>query len=318
MRKDNKKSTPKNGLWPRGFLFSDIFLQFIEPIPEAVIFSNTTGRIVQVNEEACRIFGYTRHELMDLVIEDLVPEPLRDKHNQFRRTFFENPRPRYMRSRVALSFRHKQGHLVPMEAALFCITSDKGPLAVNLIRNVAEQRAYVDQLTEYGLFDELTALHNRRFIMEELKIILAQARRREEELALFFIDIDKFKPVNDIYGHDFGDALLIEIGKRLKNTLRESDFLGRLGGDEFCMIQYPFTDLIGAKVLANIILTSLKHPVSIKGVTLNVTASIGIACTTEGFLDVKTLISAADRAMYQAKKQGGDQFEFANSSSVLR
>ncbi len=314
MRKNSKKSTPKNELWPGNFLFTDVFLQFIEPIPEAVIFSDIAGKILQVNQEACRIFGYTRHELMNLMIEDLVPNSIRDRHSQLRRSFFENPRPRYMRSRDTLSFKHKQGHSVPMEAALFCINSDQGPLAVNLIRNVSELKSHIDQLTEYGLFDELTALHNRRFVMEELKIRLSQLGRSKEKLALLFIDIDQFKPVNDTYGHDFGDALLIEIGKRLKNTLRESDFLGRLGGDEFCLILDPFTNLIAAKVLANTILTSLKHPILIRGITLNITASIGIASTTEGFLNVETLISAADKAMYQAKKQGGDQFEFATST----
>ena len=312
MKKISKKDALKNQSWPMSFLFSDNFLQFIEPIPEAVIFSNITGNIVQVNEEACRIFGYTRCELMDLMIEDLVPESLRDKYQQFRQKFFEHPKPRYMYSRNALCFKHKQGHSVPMEAALFCVSSDEGPLAVNLIRNVAEQKAYVDRLTEYGLFDDLTSLHNRRFVMEELKIILAQARRRKDELALFFIDIDKFKSINDIYGHDFGDELLIEIGKRLENIHRESDFLGRLGGDEFCLIVYPFADPTGTEALARTILNSLKHPVCINNVTLNITASIGIACTTGGKPGIKMLISAADRAMYQAKAQGGDRFEFAN------
>lgn len=74
-----------------------------------------------------------------------------------------------------------------MEAALFCITSDKGPLAVNLIRDTSEQAAYINKLTEYGLFDELTSLHNRRFLTEELKILLAQARRRKEKLAFFLL-----------------------------------------------------------------------------------------------------------------------------------
>lgn len=317
MKKNNKTDLLNNRLWPSNFLFSDIFLQFIEPIPEAIIISNTGGTIVQVNQEACKIFGYTRLELLNLFIEDLVPDSIRSKHSQFRKLFFSNPKPRYMYSRDTLSFKHKLGHCVPMEAALFSLTTDEGMLAVNLIRNITEQKAYVDQLAEYGLFDELTSLHNRRFIMEELKIMLMQTHRRKENLAVLFIDIDNFKPINDIYGHDFGDALLIEIGKRLSNILRKSDFLGRLGGDEFCFILNPVFCKAGTRKVANVILSSLKQPIIVNNVSLNVSASIGIANTSEGFLEVKTILKAADIAMYKAKELGGDQFVFALANNDL-
>ena len=312
MSKHDKKSTLKNDHWPNDFIFSDFFSQFIEPLPEAVIFSNPAGKIIQINQEACRLFGYTREELLNLIIENLVPVPFKVKHSAYCNSFFDNPRPRYMNSRQAISFLHKKGHEVPMEAALFCIMSDEGPIAVNLIRDVSEQKSYINKLVEYGLYDELTSLHNRRYIMEELKILLAQARRRNETVGFFFIDLDKFKPVNDRYGHEFGDALLVEVGKRLKKTLRESDFFGRLGGDEFYVVQYPFKDNRSATVLANKILRSLKQPILIKDVTLEITVSVGIASTTESFFDIKELINQADRAMYQAKRQGSNQFVFAD------
>lgn len=157
--------------------------------------------------------------------------------------------------------------------------------------------------------DGLTGLPNRVLLRERIEAGLAQARREQEPLALMFIDVDRFKYINDSLGHKAGDALLIEMAARLKQAVRPQDTVSRMGGDEFTLL-LPQTDAQGAAHLAQELIEQISAPSRIAGMDLIVTPSIGIAIYPGDGQDVDSLLQAGDTAMYRAKAAGGGNFQF--------
>ncbi len=162
-------------------------------------------------------------------------------------------------------------------------------------------------LRHQALHDELTGLPNRNLLLDRLRQARSAAQRHGLPFALFLMDLNRFKEVNDTLGHHFGDRLLQEVGERLGASLRENDSIARLGGDEFAML-LPETDRHGATVCASRIHQVLQQPFDIEGVRIEAGASIGIALYPEHGEDPATLLQHADVAMYQAKRSGGFAF----------
>lgn len=161
-----------------------------------------------------------------------------------------------------------------------------------------------------SLIDPLTALPNRRMLVESLPRILDRAMQREELTALLFIDLDSFKNVNDTLGHAAGDELLIHIANKMRSLMRRDDLLVRLGGDEFMAILSDLGGREGAERVAEEMLRSIDRPVTILGHTVQVGASIGIGICPDDATDAETLIARADLAMYAAKRQGKNRRVF--------
>ena len=150
--------------WDYQFILSTPFIGFIDLIPEAVILSNTDGHILCVNQEAQRLLQYSREELLHLSIEDLVPEDIRNFHIKLRAWFFKNPKPRILEDRnYELCVVKKDKTKFPIESALFVMYTNKGPMAVNLMRDVTNQKKYIEKTTELAFWDVLTDLPNRRY-----------------------------------------------------------------------------------------------------------------------------------------------------------
>jgi len=158
-----------------------------------------------------------------------------------------------------------------------------------------------DQLEHMALHDNLTGLPNRILLTDRLEQMLLQSKRSKEVFALFVIDLDRFKEINDTLGHQFGDVLLKMVSSRLLKSIREKDSIARLGGDEFAVL-LPQTDLKGSELAANRIIHSLDMPFCINDVTTESKASIGIALYPEHGENAEALMQYADVAMYQAKK----------------
>jgi diguanylate cyclase (GGDEF)-like protein len=177
------------------------------------------------------------------------------------------------------------------------------------INNILERRASQDTLTE---------LPNRQSFNENLSLAIADAEQREKKLALLFLDLDKFKKVNDTFGHDYGDLLLIIIAQRIKQNLRMTDTAGRMGGDEFMIllddVNTGSTDTIIPSLAENIC-RSIAEPIYIKDKVIHITASIGISVFPNDSSDEKTLIKCADMAMYMSKNIEGGKFKFYDEIS---
>jgi diguanylate cyclase (GGDEF)-like protein len=173
--------------------------------------------------------------------------------------------------------------------------------------DVTENRAMQAGVAELALKDSLTGLANRPLFLDRLKQSLALARRGDH-FALHYIDLDNFKPINDQYGHDAGDHVLREVGKRFKTAARETDMVARLGGDEFVVIQTKATSVEAAEKLAKRLLSGAKQPVSFNGHDLQIGASIGISLSMNSVLESDQIVKFADLALYESKRRGKNRY----------
>ena len=187
----------------------------------------------------------------------------------------------------------------------------------------ADEKAKADERIEYlASHDSLTDLPNRETFNQLLHFTIEAARRYERRFAVMFIDLDRFKVINDSLGHEAGDLLLVEIAGRLRQTLRASDVVARLGGDEFVVILESTTESSDIELIAQTLLSALSQPLQLRGHECHTTASIGIALFPDDGTDVQTLTKNADMAMYRAKEDGKNGFRFfteaAETQSIER
>ncbi|MBA4422751.1 MAG: hypothetical protein C0390_06555 [Syntrophus sp. (in: bacteria)] len=180
-----------------------------------------------------------------------------------------------------------------------------------LAREEAARKKAEEQLLNLAHFDKLTGLVNRNLFQDRLTQALTMAKRQKKKFALLYIDLDRFKPINDAFGHEAGDTALQEVAGRLMATVRESDTVARIGGDEFVVILQSIQDKQEAAPLARKILSAIQHPFMVKGVERSVGASIGISCFPDDGEDMDALLKNADAAMYRVKNQAGGSFEFS-------
>jgi diguanylate cyclase (GGDEF)-like protein/PAS domain S-box-containing protein len=180
----------------------------------------------------------------------------------------------------------------------------KGKAATQvLFRDITEKKNYESQLEFLAFHDPLTGLTNRRYFIEIMSRKIKESKNEENRLAVMYIDIDKFKDINDSLGHDIGDELLKQFANRLKENVRKNDILCRMGGDEFLVL---LTDIKGEKYVEEVaerLYAAFQIPYKMKGQEMVVTSSIGIAFFSESATDSRTLILHADQALYKAKEQ---------------
>jgi len=173
-------------------------------------------------------------------------------------------------------------------------------------RDISERKEVEAKMAHMAQHDPLTGLPNRALFSDRLERALAASRRSGIPTALMFLDLDKFKPVNDTYGHAIGDVLLQQAAERMKSALRESDTVGRIGGDEFVVLLPAVERVEDALHVAEKLLEALRKPFFIEGRSVDVSCSIGIAIHPEDGRDEIELAKNADTAMYWAKRDGGD------------
>jgi diguanylate cyclase (GGDEF)-like protein/PAS domain S-box-containing protein len=167
------------------------------------------------------------------------------------------------------------------------------------------------QMFRLAHFDKLTGLPNRTALETHLEQAIEQARRQHHHFALMFLDLDKFKPVNDTMGHQAGDELLRNVARRLKHSIRANDVVGRRGGDEFVIITGPLTNDADAQPIARKMIQVLNEPFHIQGQTVHIGASVGIALYPDNGQNAEQLLATADKAMYSVKTSGRNNLAFA-------
>ncbi len=182
---------------------------------------------------------------------------------------------------------------------------------IAMFTDITERKQYENDIWRQANYDALTDLPNRKMCIDQLSYDLKTAKRTNSSVAVLFIDLDRFKLINDTLGHSAGDSLLIEIASRLKETVRESDVVSRLGGDEFVVILNDIKNISDIEVVSKKILSNISTPVNLNSTTETfTTTSIGIALYPHDGNDVETLMKHADTAMYQSKKLGRNNFMF--------
>lgn len=187
---------------------------------------------------------------------------------------------------------------------------DKVEFFVLVFTDITAQKVAEEELRYLASYDSLTGLPNRTLLMDRIQHGIDQAKRAKKSLALCFIDLDKFKQVNDSLGHDVGDQLLQEVARRLRSTLRETDTIARLGGDEFVVLLESYKNDDNISHVARKMLQSIGEPMLLGTHTVSVSPSIGIAVYPDDALDANALLKHADVAMYHAKDLGRNNFQF--------
>lgn len=201
--------------------------------------------------------------------------------------------------------RRKDGGLYLALATISEVHDAAGRVAyyVGIATDITHQKEAEQRIEHLAYYDALTDLPNRILLAQRAKLALALAARRGEELAILFLDLDRFKEVNDSLGHAEGDALLMQVAARLKGLTREADMVCRLGGDEFVLL-LPDADQMGALRVANRLLTAFREPFTVAGHNLHTTISVGIALYPRDGTTFDDLLKNADTALYRAKQEG--------------
>ncbi|GMQ88669.1 MAG: hypothetical protein BMS9Abin09_0099 [Gammaproteobacteria bacterium] len=216
--------------------------------------------------------------------------------------------------------RRKNGEVYPEWLVITAIHDEASKVKqyVALFNDITEQKKNEEQLAHQAYHDALTNLPNRLLFDDRLNLALSHAQRHDEKLAVMFLDLDRFKNINDSLGHSIGNHLLKGVAERLVRCLRQEDTVARMGGDEFTILLPHIPHADRAMEVAEKILDSLKKPLSLEGHELFVSASIGISIYPDDARQAESLMKNADTAMYRAKERGRDNYQFYTAAMNTR
>jgi diguanylate cyclase (GGDEF)-like protein len=208
----------------------------------------------------------------------------------------------------------KDGTVIWCQVIDAFITYMNKPAIMGNVIDITDRKNAEQRLVTMATHDVLTGLPNRVLLYESFNIALANARRNRKGLAIMSLDLDKYKEVNDTYGHDIGDELLKAAAARLLGIVRQADTVSRIGGDEFVLILWEITEAADAIKVAKKIRDSFNRPFNIKDISINISASIGIAIYPEHGDSIEVLLKKSDEAMYQVKNSGRNNFKLYNDT----
>jgi len=277
------------------------YRQLFENAHDAIIIFSTRDEIIlDLNNRACELYGFSRQEMIGMSLEKISKDVRRGK-TRIKKTM----QKKSFRNFETVHFR-KDGSEMRLEINAALITYKKKPAILSINRDITRRKLLEAAIHRMAYQDSLTGLPNRSLLQDRLVQALRHAKRHRQKVTLLYLDLDGFKAINDTCGHGIGDEVLKVIGDRLQSQLRSSDTVARLGGDEF-LILLPEAGLAraGGKIAAKI-LGEIRHPCLIAGRKLQVSTSIGMAIYPRDGRSAETLIKKADQAMYAAKARGGD------------
>ena len=280
--------------------------QVISTSGEAVVIFNRKHKVLSVNHAFTRITGFSRQALLKLDSEgDSQIGLLVHADASFFRNVLRllNEEDRWT-GEVAL--RKRSGEQFSANVSLSVIRGSGGTLThyAMFFSDLSYMKRNQEALRYLATHDNLTDLPNRRLLLDRLEQGIQRAKRSNRQLALFYIDLDNFKLINDSLGHHFGDYLLKEISRRLLTVVRQSDTVARLAGDEFTVVAESINDIIEVRAIAEKILSCFEKPFEFQSEQVEATASVGVAIYPNDGDDLETLMKQADMAMYKAKEAG--------------
>jgi diguanylate cyclase (GGDEF)-like protein/PAS domain S-box-containing protein len=275
------------------------------------------GRFTYVSPRAVDYTGYAAEELVGHTAVEFMPP---GEGERIRQWLTENTKPDRSFRSMEHMFLSKSGEVLWMQVSAVSIWDENGkPLGQRgTTRDVSELKRSEARISYLATRDPLTELPNRLLFNDRLEQGIIAARRKQDKLGVLFLDLDRFKNINDSLGHHIGDLLLKEVAVRMASCIRKGDTLSRLGGDEFVVTLEGLAHAEDAAQVALKIITALRRPLSVGGHALNTSCSIGISIFPDDAEDSGELMKNADTAMYHAKEQGRNNFQFFSPEMNLR
>lgn len=285
-----------------------ILSRAIEQSQSGIVIADCYGVIEYVNPRYSRITGYGLQEAIGQITDLINNQELTDGSQ----LTLQEAMQLGSSWETFMSSHRKNGESFWQQVTASPILDDDGALThiVLNIDDISERIETQEQMEKLAFYDPLTGLENRRLFKDRLEQSLKHIRRTRKMLGLLFLDLDQFKRINDTLGHDVGDELLCTVAARLKQCVREEDIVARLGGDEFTLLLSDINQSEDAALVARKILAALTEPIQLSTQKVTVSASIGITIAPEDSMNASVLMRNADLAMYQAKEQGRDNFQF--------
>ncbi|MBZ0095288.1 MAG: diguanylate cyclase [Sulfuricella sp.] len=286
---------------------------------EAVYALDRDGHVIFINPAAEQLLGWSKEELLG-----------RHGHETFHHKkpdgspFPRQECPVFKTIHSGRTYRSEEDFMVRKDGSFLPVTIVSTPLlregeivgSVAAFHDITERRQAMERIQYLAHYDALTGLPNRRLLEDRLEQALARAKRNQRSLAVMFLDLDRFKQVNDTLGHDQGDELLKAVAQRLTAAVRQEDTVSRLGGDEFVVVLPEIASAGDAEIAAQKIVEAMRSPVKLENQELHVTTSVGLAVYPQDGGDVVSLMKNADSEMYRAKESGRDRYCIARASSL--
>ncbi len=278
---------------------------------DGIIVADTeTKKFYTGNQKICQVLGYTSEEIKNLSIVDIHPA---ENLPALIKLFEKHSKGEYAPAED-VPVKRKDGSVFFADINSSLITFGGKTYLMGIFRDVTERRQIEEKMRRMAFHDPLTSLPNRVLFNDRLALALAHARRNKEMLAVLFLDLDRFKVINDTLGHTVGDQLLQAVAGRLKDCVREDDTVARLSGDEFSLLLPGITHVEDVDIIARKIIHKLKQPWVVGGHELYITASIGIVLYPHDGKDAETLLRNADTTMYHVKEQEKNNYRFYTSN----
>lgn len=286
---------------------------------DAILMLDNHDKIVFWNQAATKLFGYHQQDALNKFVHELlIPKRYRESYQRKFKIFRQTGEGNMLGKPFEMNVLNHENIEIPIEISISSVKVGSNWEAVAIMRDITERKKTEAMIHHQANYDSLTDLPNRMLFALLLKNSISQADRSQSTVYLLSLDLDGFKLVNDEHGHEIGDCLLKEVGKRLRNNIRETDNVARLGGDEFMIILTNILHVDEVKDIAQKILTEIEKTFFIENFTLNVGVSIGIASYPNDAKNIKDLLIKADQAMYASKKSGRNRFTFYSESSARR
>lgn len=273
-------------------------------IPALIAFIDADGYLRYCNDECARVCGMTVEDIVDRNLQAFMGNELYCESKPYIDSALAGKSAIYERTvATAVGLRHQESRLIPQ------FDANGKPDGFYLIAwDITERKTQEIEWQSRASIDPLTGLLNRAFFTEALNLALPRHQRMAAGIAVLYLDIDRFKQINDTYGHAAGDALLKAFANYLKQSVRHSDVVGRFGGDEFCIVLDDIQTPANTIAVAEKILAAVRTPVLFENRALTISTSIGIAFAQQPQLSSTELIALADTALYQAKQAGRNRY----------
>ena len=282
----------------------------LDNVNEGIIVIEETGNIISFNPAAEKIFSYSRNEIVNQNFSQLISSDELDLSGKYKKYSEESSNISLFGVNREVIGMRKNFSAFPLELKTSKIHIQNKLLFITTARDISERKEAEQRISYMASHDSLTKLPNRALLQDRIQQALVHNHRRKLQAAVIFIDLDKFKIINDTLGHDIGDGLLQETATRLISEVRSEDTVARQGGDEFIILLSTINQPTDAGVIAQKILDSLDQPFYIKGKELHIGASIGIAIFPDDGEEMGALLKNSDIAMYHAKEAGRGNYQF--------